>query len=258
MNMGSKLTGEVALIALAALLILIGGCSPRPDPEAGPAPNDLQALVAHGAEVYGYSCGRCHNARAAVERTDREWEAVIDHMRVRANLTGGEARAVTAFMRALNLAPSERVVYDTVVVLDTLVRIDSVFIVSRAPPAATGVPADSAAAEEAAPPRRIEPRPARRPAPAAPAKASPDSAATVARGRGLVEARGCAGCHQIAGRGGALGPKLDGVLDVRGAAYVRRKLRDPRFDNPSTVMPAFGLSDTELDAIIAYLRTLSG
>ena len=253
MKMGPP--GYVSLAAVGALLVAVGGCAPRTEAEAGPAPNDPQALVARGAEVYGYSCGRCHNARAAVERTDRAWEAVVDHMRVRANLTGGEARAVTAFMRALNLAPSERVVYDTVVVLDTLVRIDTVFVVSRAPPPEDGVPVDTAVAE-AAPPRRIEPEPARRPARPAPARASPDSGAIVARGRGLVEARGCAGCHQIGGRGGAVGPKLDGVLALRGAAYMRRKLRDPRFDNPNTVMPAFGLSDPELDAIIAYLRTL--
>ena len=256
MKMGSRLSGLASLAAWGALLVGVGGCSPRPEPGAGPAPDDPQALVAYGAEVYGYSCGRCHNARAAVERTDRAWEAVVDHMRVRANLTGGEARAVTAFMRALNLAPSERVVYDTVVVLDTLVRIDTVVVIDRALPPARAVPADTAAAEAA--PRPRTPRPARQPARRATAEASPDSAAMVARGRGLVEARGCTGCHQIGGRGGAVGPKLDGVVGGRGVDYVRRKLRDPRFDNPSTVMPAFGFSDRELDAIIAYLRTLGG
>ena len=201
MNSQRKSAATSAVAALIGATIV--ACAPRPDPAAGPEPADAQALVARGAEVYGYSCGRCHNPRAAAERTDRSWEAIIDHMRVRANLTGGEARAVTAFMRALSLAPAERVVFDTVVV-----------------PAA-GVPVDRD------------------------------------RGRELVASKGCTGCHIVAGKGGTVGPTLDVVFANRDSAYVRRKLRDPRFDTPNTVMPAFGLTDAEVDAIVAYLRSLT-
>ncbi|HSM37603.1 MAG TPA: hypothetical protein VK837_14470 [Longimicrobiales bacterium] len=35
-------------------------------------------------------------------------------------------------------------------------------------------------------------------------------------------------------------------------------LRDPCFNNSSTVRPAFGLSDAQLHAIVAYLRSLGG
>lgn len=235
------------LFAVLAGLLAVA-CASRQEVGEG-APEDPQALVGYGAEVYGYSCGRCHNARAAAERTDREWETVVDHMRVRANLTGREGRAVTAFMRALNVTPAERVVYDTVVVADTLVRIDSVFVMAERPEGA--VPADTARAEPA------PARPAEPPAPARP-EARPPAPDLTAIGAELVAARGCPGCHMLGGRGGTIGPALDGVVEVRGESYVRRKLRDPRFNKSSTVMPAFGLAEAELDAIVAYLRSLGG
>lgn len=63
-------------------------------------------LVAEGAAVYGANCGRCHNARSALERTDRQWAVIITHMRVRANLAGQEARKVLAFLMATNGQPA--------------------------------------------------------------------------------------------------------------------------------------------------------
>jgi mono/diheme cytochrome c family protein len=61
--------------------------------------------VAEGAAVYGSMCGRCHNVRSPLERTDREWVVIIAHMRVRANLTGGQVRDVLAFLQATNGQP---------------------------------------------------------------------------------------------------------------------------------------------------------
>lgn len=65
-------------------------------------------LVSEGARVYGNMCGRCHNPRSPLERTDREWVTIANHMRVRANLTGGEVRSVLAFLQATNTDPRER------------------------------------------------------------------------------------------------------------------------------------------------------
>ncbi|HEY6101814.1 MAG TPA: cytochrome c [bacterium] len=61
-----------------------------------------QASVSDGGEVYARTCGRCHNARPPVERTDGEWTVIVAHMRVRGNLTGREERAVRAFLQAMN------------------------------------------------------------------------------------------------------------------------------------------------------------
>ncbi len=75
-----------------------------------PAPGEVQAQqrgdLGRGAEVYGATCGRCHNPRSPVERADREWTVIVNHMRTRAGLTGGAARDVLAFLHATNGDPS--------------------------------------------------------------------------------------------------------------------------------------------------------
>ena len=66
--------------------------------------------VAAGARVYGDVCGRCHNPRSPLERSDRAWVLIANHMRVRGNLTGKEARSVIAFLQSTNTDPRRTVV----------------------------------------------------------------------------------------------------------------------------------------------------
>lgn|SRR5574341_2319379 len=61
-----------------------------------------QAGTGEGADIYARTCGRCHNARSPLERSDREWSVIMLHMRVRAGLTGKDARAVRDFLVAMN------------------------------------------------------------------------------------------------------------------------------------------------------------
>ena len=211
---------RMRLAVMLASVVAATACSGVARPAPVTSPEEQSAQVARGAEVYGYSCARCHNARSALEYGDRTWEAVIDHMRVRANLTGGEALAVAAFMKALN-APAQPVAGQ------------------RLPP--PGQPERISAAPDSSGTRR---RPAGLDEP-------------TARGRELALGRGCTGCHAIAGSGGSVGPGLDDAFRRRDEGYIRRKILEPGFDNPNTVMPSFGFDDTELDAIIAYLRTLA-
>lgn len=65
-----------------------------------------QSQIAKGAAVYGNMCGRCHNPRSPLERDDRDWITIINHMRIRGNLTGGQVRSVLAFLQATNGDPS--------------------------------------------------------------------------------------------------------------------------------------------------------
>lgn len=60
------------------------------------------AAVAEGATIWAQNCTRCHNARPSTERTDRDWLTIVAHMRARANLTRGEAAAVSAFLTGTN------------------------------------------------------------------------------------------------------------------------------------------------------------
>ena len=61
------------------------------------------ALIGQGAQVYSTTCARCHNVRPSSERTDREWMAIVAHMRARANMSKSHAAAVLAFLQATNL-----------------------------------------------------------------------------------------------------------------------------------------------------------
>lgn len=55
-----------------------------------------------GARAWAQNCMRCHNVRDPQERSDREWEIIVHHMRVRANLTAVEHRLIVEFLKAAN------------------------------------------------------------------------------------------------------------------------------------------------------------
>jgi len=52
-----------------------------------------------GAELYAINCNRCHAERYANERTPAQWETIMLHMRVRANLPAAQAREVVKFLQ---------------------------------------------------------------------------------------------------------------------------------------------------------------
>lgn len=168
-----------------------------------------------GARVYGAACGRCHNPRSPLERRDREWVTIANHMRVRANLTGKQVRSVLAFLQATNSDPRERVP------------------LPERPAEPTGPPGPQLATGPVS-----------------------TDAPVIARGKVLTDQKACLGCHVIGSSGGPVGPSLNGVLGRRDADYVRRKLADPTFDNKTSMMPNFGLSAEEIEAIVAFLASL--
>jgi len=87
-----------------------------------------------------------------------------------------------------------------------------------------------------------------------PPPAEPSARATALSGEALIGRYGCRACHALAGSGGRVGPALDGVIERRSVDWVRAQLRNPREHNPQTVMPIFGLSDEQIDAIVETLR----
>jgi mono/diheme cytochrome c family protein len=171
--------------------------------------------VADGARVYGAVCGGCHNARSPLERSDRDWVTITNHMRVRANLTGDQVRTVLAFLQATNSDPSERV---------------------QLPEAQARVQEQPAVQEGAA---STDPQ-------------------VIAAGKALVEQKACLGCHVIGSAGGQVGPSLNSSVSRRGAMFVRQKTADPTFNNSTSMMPNFGLTPDQIEAIVAYLNTLNG
>ena len=97
---------------------------------------------------------------------------------------------------------------------------------------------------------------------AATSGAGAPTAADIAYGRQLFQAKGCASCHQhgaVAGSGQFSGGP-GGAAPVLTAypgdpAYLRAWLHDPKALKPATTMPNLSLSDAEITALIAFLKS---
>lgn len=66
----------------------------------------------------------------------------------------------------------------------------------------------------------------------------------------------CAACHVVGGKGGTVGPALDGVGSRRDAKYLDQWLRDPQVLKPGALMPKLPLSEVELEELVKYLSEL--
>jgi len=86
----------------------------------------------------------------------------------------------------------------------------------------------------------------------------------VAKGKELVDAIGCRGCHalapdEVAGQVGAnkdIAPNLAGIAEKTGPQWLYHWIRNPRRYSDVARMPSLRLSDDEARAITAYLATL--
>ena len=61
-----------------------------------------------GATLWANACVRCHNMRDPNELTDKQWIPVVSHMRLRAGLTGQDARDILAFLQQSNASKDEK------------------------------------------------------------------------------------------------------------------------------------------------------
>jgi cytochrome c oxidase subunit 2 len=86
-------------------------------------------------------------------------------------------------------------------------------------------------------------------------------------GKQIIEST-CAGCHTVAGTAaqGNVGPELTNFANnpqIAGAVEnneenLRAWLADPQQVKPGTPMPNLGLTQAQIDALVAYLNTLDG
>jgi cytochrome c2 len=74
-------------------------------------------------------------------------------------------------------------------------------------------------------------------------------------GAALVEKHDCRSCHVIGGSGALKAPNLDDAAQRESEETLYRWLANPRAMRPNTPMPNFHLSDSEINAIIAYLKS---
>ncbi len=75
------------------------GCSTLPYNNSTAAPQQQPAL---GAELWANNCQRCHNFRDPTSLSDAQWDVVLMHMRIRANLTAEEHRGILEYLKSSN------------------------------------------------------------------------------------------------------------------------------------------------------------
>ncbi len=79
-------------------------------------------------------------------------------------------------------------------------------------------------------------------------------------GKALFQSQGCVACHKINDVGGTVGPDLSGEgLRGRDRPYLTTQIRNPRANDPTTVMPPFPvLTDKQVSDLADYLLSLKG
>lgn len=81
----------------------------------------------------------------------------------------------------------------------------------------------------------------------------------VAIGYGVWRENGCIGCHTLYGQGGPYAPDLTHIYAQRGEGYLREFLVNPGAFHPGQrVMPRFGLTVSETDDLLGFLRWAGG
>jgi cytochrome c2 len=83
------------------------------------------------------------------------------------------------------------------------------------------------------------------------------SADVTQRGKELSERLGCRGCHMAGGRGGYVGPNLDGSDQRLRPGWVRAWLLDAAHLKPGTLEPDYGLFVKDAEALAAHVMTLA-
>ncbi|MHC4427785.1 MAG: hypothetical protein ACYS0D_04180 [Planctomycetota bacterium] len=103
-----KIATGFALAGFVGLAIVgcnTGGQPAAPGSEvaAGMLASDEGGLLeSAGAQLWAENCIRCHNIRPPASLSDRQWQIVMQHMRVRANLTAREHEQILRFLQAAN------------------------------------------------------------------------------------------------------------------------------------------------------------
>jgi len=53
-----------------------------------------------GEQLWSNNCLRCHNIRPPTMYVTAQWDVIVHHMRLRANITGQEQRAIVEFLKS--------------------------------------------------------------------------------------------------------------------------------------------------------------
>lgn len=87
------------MMNLARARISTGVCVSMILLAVGPARAQDRASVGQGAQTWVDNCDRCHQMRDPLDFSALQWRVIVSHMRIRAGLTGREARNVLRFLQ---------------------------------------------------------------------------------------------------------------------------------------------------------------
>jgi hypothetical protein len=105
-----KFVVVLAFGGVLAGMVLYGCKSDQSPPAQSIAPTTEPASFAlfgppphkTGVQLWSENCMRCHNGRPPEEFSASQWDVIVHHMRLRANLTGEESREIVKFLQASN------------------------------------------------------------------------------------------------------------------------------------------------------------
>ena len=93
---------QLFAVTTVAVLLGAGAVMTQRPADAAEAPDADPMQFARGAQTWANTCAGCHNMRDPKELRDDQWRVAVAHMRVRAGLTGQEARDVLVFLQGSN------------------------------------------------------------------------------------------------------------------------------------------------------------
>jgi hypothetical protein len=97
------ISNKSLLILLPMIALGLAGCANEQTEHAATG-SDHAATEASsdegGAQLWAANCSRCHNIRPPQSFSDAQWQTIVHHMRLRANLTGEETRKITEFLQS--------------------------------------------------------------------------------------------------------------------------------------------------------------
>lgn len=88
----------IAAIALVAAGALIANARADETKTAAKSPAPAPKKLT-GAELYAVNCNRCHPERYPTEFNSAQWQTIMLHMRVRANLPAKQAKEILKYMK---------------------------------------------------------------------------------------------------------------------------------------------------------------
>ena len=104
-------TATTLLIAALLVALFLTGHVAADDKKSGTTSKSTATATESNAEqrqtkgasqLWSENCARCHNMRPPTTYSDAEWDIAMHHMRVRAQLTAEEYKAILEFLKSAN------------------------------------------------------------------------------------------------------------------------------------------------------------